>query len=433
LNLLGAETFSLDPDFLALNYLRRNIDPVLAGCLEAGIPYGVVETEGGLYGNLDNYLSTWPTDRAILDAVQVMCAWGRRTRDYLADAGALRGDQMAVTGVPRFDFYHPDWQPLLRAGDGATDRMVLISTKVAVANPQHHSVDAEVALYVDKLGFPRAKVLEMLEVGRLNIAATTALAAAAARAHPDLRFVVRPHPHERLQTYEDSLSGIAPNLSVVRTGTVDGWLVRSSALVHRQCTTAIEAGLAGVPALGAQWVPSTTDAPDTDLVSLRCETQEELDAALDAVAKGELRVAPEVQRELDRIVDEWLHAVDGRSHERVAAALLAVAGPRPTRSQAVARRRFYRSHTSVRSLPGAAGRVARALAGAGATGAAATVAHPAARRWATTAKAYSAAEVADLIGAIHRLVGSGAPPAVAAVRDTDLYRYGYQGHAVVIS
>ena len=436
LNLLGAEIPALAPDLVALPYLRRHIEWVIRGALEAGIAYGVVDTEGGLYGDLDDYGATYVTDRALLEGMSVLCAWGPRTRDYVVERGLFGADQVVVTGVPRFDFYAPRWRSFFPARPAGDPTMLLVNTKVAVANPQHQSVEDEVAMYVDRLGFSPEKVEEFRRVGVESIRATLELVNRLAADRPGSRIVLRPHPHERAATYQDGIDPGAPNLEVRGEGTVDGWIVRSSAMIHRHCTTALEAGFAGVPAIAPLWVPTASNAPDAERVSIRCRTYEELVAVLDAVDGGEDVVTDEARSALARIVDEWMLAVDGRSHERVADALLDRLGePRPALDHTVLEAMFHRLHEPWSSTRGLVGRAAR-LGGRGVARRTVTgLLHPAARRWAGSDKAFSASEVDALLARVHLARGGdpASPPCtVSRAVDIDAYAWGYAGHAVVV-
>jgi surface carbohydrate biosynthesis protein len=430
LNLLGVEVAAIGPDYLVLNYLRRHIEWVVRGALDAGIGYGVVDTEGGFYGDLDVYGGTFVTDRALLEGLSVLCAWGPKVADYVTRAGLLDPSQVCVTGVPRFDFYAPRWRRFFDEADD--DRpLVLFNTKVAVANPQHQTIEDEMSLYVDKLGYSRAQVERYRDVGLKSIDATIDLANRLAAERPGERFVLRPHPHERLQTYADRVAAGVSNLEVRREGTVDSWIVRSRALIHRQCTTAIEAGFAGVPALAPLWVPTAADAPDTERVSLLIETYDELTSVLDAIADGEDVVTRDIRAALDSIIEQWLFAVDGGAHERVADQIL---GRLPSRRAVikteVLERMFYRLHEPVTSMRGLAGRVGRAGAKVGARRAVVRALHPAVAAWDTSTKVFTPAEVRRIVDRITDLEPGGAVSVSAAAPDD--YLWGYHGRAVVL-
>lgn len=433
LNLLGAEIAALGPDFVLMNFLRRHIGSVIGAAKAAGIAYGILDTEGGFYGDLDVYGGTYVTDRDLLEGTSVLCAWGRRVADYVVARGLFEPRQVEVTGVPRFDFYAPRWRPFfVDAGD---DRpMLLFNTKVAVGNPQHQTIEQEMKLYIDKLGYSAEQVERYRSIGIASIASILELANRLARERPAARVVLRPHPHERLSTYEEGVDGDLPNLEVRREGTVDGWIVRSQALIHRQCTTAIEAGFAGVPAIAPMWIPTAADAPDTEQVSILVDDHDELAALLDAVERGEDVVPPEVRSRLDSIIDEWLLAVDGASFERVATAVLdhlpdRAGGVRPRALE----RMFYRFHEPATSLKGLAGRVGMAATRVGGRTAVARRLHPAAAAWDAGPKAFSAEDVRATLERLHEVESRDAPrPRVTTAEDEGSYRWGYEGRSIVI-
>lgn len=435
LNVLAAEAFSLAPDFLLVNYLRRNIEPVLRGCRESGIRYGVLDTEGGLYGDLSSYAGTFTTDRDLLDHVTVMCAWGRATSDFLCEQAILDEGQIVLCGVPRFDFYDARWRSFFDDPLIDDDRkLVLVNTKVAVANPQARSVAAEMRMLVG-LGFPPEVIEDYRQVGVHTIRGILDLSNRLALEHPDLRFVIRPHPHERLATYEQGVDLSAANLAVIREGTVDRWIMRSTALIHRQCTTAVEAGFAGVPAIAPQWVPCVASAPDTELVSLRCDSYEELVEVLGAVVAGEEVVPVEVKHELARIEERWLHVMDGRANERVAQAVL----DRLVHSvvdRAESKRCFFRGHERARSIQGAAGRLARLASTVAPPLPWTRLAHPATAGWRMTTKAFDARDVSACLDGIRRSLGDEVASArciARPARDVGAYQWGYVGYSVALT
>jgi surface carbohydrate biosynthesis protein len=398
----------------------------------------VLDTEGGLYGDLADYAFTITDNEKVRAAVGVVCAWGPRTAEFLTEKGIFGDRQVQVTGVPRFDFYAPGWRSFFDdpLPDDEGRPLVLVNTKVAVANPQHHSVEEEVSLYVDKLGFPPEQIERLLRVGRESIAATNELVNRLAIDLPDLRFVLRPHPHERTSTYADAIAPQAQgNLSVIREGTVDAWIVRSSALIHRQCTTAIEARLAGVPALAPMWVPTAANAPTTEEVSIQCERYDDLVKLLISAARGSAISDEQSDAALRSIEQEELHRVDGESHRRVAAALLTHASVRRVDGR-VTSRYFFRANERALSRRGGGGRVIRAAAAIAPVPRWSDIVHPAVAGWPLTPKAFSMADVAAVLekaGRVESYRVTAKACTVSSACSRGLYRVGYRGHGVVIT
>jgi hypothetical protein len=94
---------------------------------------------------------------------------------------------------------------------------------------------------------------------------------AMARALPQLRFVVRPHPSERHATWVEQTAGL-DNVHVSAQGNVIPWLRASRGLIHNGCTTALEGFVMGRPALAYMPVRSAAfDHPLPNGLSLQVD------------------------------------------------------------------------------------------------------------------------------------------------------------------
>jgi hypothetical protein len=133
--------------------------------------------------------------------------------------------------------------------------------------------------------------------------------------------VYRPHPFEKPEPYVERLQGF-DNLRLAKEGAVYGWLLGASAVIHRGSSTAIEAALAGVPAFSPAWIPAHLNLPSVEAVSVFCHSEDDLVERIRAAVAQPAAVSKAVREKLDRIVSAWFLAVDGRSHERLAAAIL---------------------------------------------------------------------------------------------------------------
>ena len=68
------------------------------------------------------------------------------------------------------------------------------------------------------------------------------------KAFPQLNIVVRPHPTERHDVYNEIAAGCA-RVHVTNQGNVVPWILATRAVLHNGCTTGIEAFVMGVPAI----------------------------------------------------------------------------------------------------------------------------------------------------------------------------------------
>lgn len=438
LNLLMAETFALAPDFLLMNNLRRTTEPVLTGCLDSGIKYGMLDTEGGLYGDLSFFRSTFTDRQDIRDGLSCNFLWGKKIHEFLLEQRLFRPEQMMVTGAPRFDFYSPRWRDYYAVDTGAAQKLILIPTKVAVSNPQGHSVEKEVEFLTVKLGLDAEMIRHCRNVGVEQIEATIEMVKQLSRDFPYARFVVRPHPHERIETYAGALAGLS-NVDVIREGTIDHWILRSSLLIHRMCTTAVEAMMAGVPSIVPAWVPTAANAPDTEAVSTIAASYPELRYLVASKLRGESINSEEHRRALERIVEDWFHCMDGEAHVRVTERILEVVGSDvcPDSRRARARRYFFRHTDAMATLKGLAGRLGSAGARLLPSSHWGSLVYPHRRLWANTPKFFSAQQVQDILDAIGRLESNSSTGVKTTVAKhgakMGIYPRYYKGGAVFVT
>jgi hypothetical protein len=132
------------------------------------------------------------------------------------------------------------------------------------------------------------------------------------RAFPDVNVVVRPHPTERHDVYNE-IAGRCDRVRVNNTGNVVPWLKATRALVNNSCTTGAEAYAMGVPAVSYR--ARVDDRYDLgfyrlpNLLSHQCFSLEELGEALRGILNGELGAADGAERKL--LVDRYLAAQEG--------------------------------------------------------------------------------------------------------------------------
>jgi surface carbohydrate biosynthesis protein len=320
------EIFTLQPDFVLLNYLRKNNEAFVAKLAEADIQYGIMDTEGGFYGDMRGYSDYLSYRADLYEKIRCNLAWGQRMLDFWTKEFPHK-HPIRMTGLPRFDFYSPAYRNLkldFLPAEFKKDPLLLINTKVAIANPLFVSLETEIDLYRNKLKMPEDKIQFYLKVGRESIEDTIALSKELAADFRQTHVVVRPHPHENHKTYEGPLvSSQNPNISVHREGSVTPWILQSSVILHRQCTTAIEAALAGKPAVAPMWVRTSAFAPDAEEVSFLAQSKDEMnDMIRTALSPSGLAQTSRQKANLEKIIGTWLHRMDGQSHVRAAEAIL---------------------------------------------------------------------------------------------------------------
>ena len=314
------EIWPLMPDFVLLPQLRRGMHELARQLHRANIKVGVLDNEGAVFPDLEYYKRSIGPDPYVRYNIACFCSWGPKLAEYVIEKSLYQASQVTVTGCPRFDFYaHPWRKAALEASPYVSTihkYMVLINGNFPLANHIIYTPEELVEIYSRDKVCSESEVLYRQQVTREGMLRMVELTnhLAARFAHVD--FVYRPHPVERLEPYLNLLDS-TNNLHLTKEGTVDGWIIRASAVIQRSCSTAIDACLAGVPALSPVWIPKRPIIEVAENVSIPCKTEEELINQIDAALEGRLTIPNAIRIASERIISDWFHNTDGKAHERV--------------------------------------------------------------------------------------------------------------------
>jgi len=117
-----------------------------------------------------------------------------------------------------------------------------------------------------------------------------------ARAFPDHRLMIRPHPAETPSAWQPVVDA-APNCQIVSSGELVPWLSAAVATLHNGCTTGFESFLMGKVPISYRGMPQTPD--DTlspDLFSQILTQPDEVIAAIKARIEGKAPAPTQVQK-----------------------------------------------------------------------------------------------------------------------------------------
>jgi surface carbohydrate biosynthesis protein len=344
-----AEMRALAPDVVVVNYLRPTNAALVSDLLDAEVSVVVLDTEGGVFVDLDEYGRTLPANRTLRESVFAFCMWGPR----LAEHGIARGwylpEQVVVTGSPRFDYYVDPWRTATTAMvpdlAGIETPILLFNGNFPLANPRFQSPEQERELLISEFGWDAAYVDRAQALQRQGMIELSRLASHTAARHPAITVVYRPHPFENRNAYRGLIKD-GNNLRVAQTGSVDSWILRSRLVAQRSCTTAVESALAGIPGLSPRWIPTVIDMEVAEAVSVPCISPNDFDEAVDRVLDGEDVRPASVRTALDAIVFDWFSRIDGDAHRRVADVVMNAPLTGAPRTQHVARCRAIGSRNN---------------------------------------------------------------------------------------
>ena len=328
------ELWALCSDAVVFNYLRATNASLVQQAQQLGMATMILETEGGVFlDGIEKRVGVFDVQPTIRERVQRVCAWGNTYADYVLAKGFYRPDQVVISGTPRYDYYAPALQSVaLQASQTYTARfqqpLLLITTNFSVVNPKFNTREGELALWVSKFKFEPSYVEHIQQDEWNALEVFLPLANRIAQAFPHLTVVVRPHPFENLQPYHERLAHDLPNLHCETDGTVDGWLLRSTALLHWRSSTAIEAAMLGIPVLNPAWVAGPT-SDEVQSISDAILNEALLMERIAQVMDGTYTPPTDYQQQYERIIQRSFNRIDGEAYRRVADVIDSLTPERP--------------------------------------------------------------------------------------------------------
>ncbi|MGE0449668.1 MAG: surface carbohydrate biosynthesis protein [Vicinamibacterales bacterium] len=213
------------------------------------------------------------TDHFRTRRVHRMCVWGARQGEVVsAHLPALRG-RISVTGSARFDLCSPDYSWLSREPNAATgfgdDGFILACTRFS-ALAHSKGMAAPFQIKLNRNAWPASiSTEEVTDVwfkkwrqDAHDFAEFVVLVKEMARGYPKLTVVIRPHPSESTEFYQQAFATVR-NVTVRREGNVLDWIRPARVVVHSNSTSGVEAVLARRPVVN--FLPSSSDRDGLDV------------------------------------------------------------------------------------------------------------------------------------------------------------------------
>jgi surface carbohydrate biosynthesis protein len=303
-------------DAVILNYLRPNNVDLAIGWKRGGMRILVLDTEGAAGKTAEDYAQL-VTSVEGLDLVDAYCVWGEGQYRALLQTGHLDADRAVLTGCPRYDFCATQWQGALAQPD-VKPGYLLVNTNFCAATPRFSAgPEAEAAAMVSA-GFSADHARTFVADAAVAQRGMIELVRGIAMAIPDISIILRPHPFESHAPYESLLD--LPQVSLRADGTSIQWIARASALLHLNCSTAIEAVMLGREPIAPEFLnTSALHVPAPSSVS-RAGTN--LQSIIDMIATATHGALPAPEPALARfrhdVIARVYFRIDGLAASRVA-------------------------------------------------------------------------------------------------------------------
>jgi surface carbohydrate biosynthesis protein len=263
---------------------------------------------------------------AAIQFVSQLFAWGEDNAELWRRYPDLPKDMpIHVTGNPRSDMLRPELQPFYEAEAQKLrqtyGKFILVNTNFNHVNaffpaqnlfkPVKNSGE-EPKFGKAAVGMTRKYAEGLRDHKQAIFDAFKQLIPMLSREFADHTIVVRPHPTENQQAYDDIAQG-CNRVTVTNEGNVVPWLMATEVVIHNGCTTGVEAYMMRVPAVSYR----ATVNEDYDLgfyrlpnlISHQCFDDDQLHETLRKIFSGELGAAN--GDECKALVAKYLTAQNG--------------------------------------------------------------------------------------------------------------------------
>jgi surface carbohydrate biosynthesis protein len=307
---------AIGADFVLLNYVRENNIYHAYAYQEEGVRVGVLDTEG-VGGKSAKEFAELVSKSGGARAMDLYCVWGEAQKNALNASDIISPKRIYVTGCPRYDYCAKPWlyalsKPPIESG------YILINTNFSLVNPEfsagrEQELDAAISAgftrefaqsYIEDASKALGEIIDLIEYLLLSL--------------PDQKFVLRPHPFESKVRYQHLAK--YSNFSLYQQGTSIEWLSSAKALIHLNCSTAIESAILGKNAFTPIWLDSKfLNVPGPSKVSIKAKTPNELVNMLSRIDNSQFK--EDNAEAIREFVYPLYYKIDGKASERVVEAI----------------------------------------------------------------------------------------------------------------
>ncbi|MDC0213245.1 hypothetical protein OAL14_00390 [Gammaproteobacteria bacterium] len=199
-----------------------------------------LDEEGGVdFGDGSTLLNRY--SKSLIESSDLVLLWGEEQRRLLKNNNRTISN-LVVTGHPRFDLIKPRYDFLyedaVRRIKKEYPSYILVNTNMSFGN--HILGDAFVRKnYSDRF----SRLEDMMSVDKRKCEVYIELIKQLAT-NPNHLIIFRPHPEESEVLYRKAFDELS-TVVITKEGSVVPWIIAAKAVVHPDCTTAIECAIKG--------------------------------------------------------------------------------------------------------------------------------------------------------------------------------------------
>jgi surface carbohydrate biosynthesis protein len=260
----------------------------------AGHKIVALDEEGLVTLNREHY-KRYRVSSKTLEVCDKCFCWGEVHAEMLREVDHSVDGKLHVTGNPRMDLLRPDFRDLVEKEASELrnryGRFLLLNGNFGSFN---HAMGIDYTWKsLDTKGWATTPQDEDFHRRRIQLQGRffNAFRSVIPKlVKGDRKVIVRPHPSEALEPWEDLAKAHGGKIFVKREGNVLPWLQAAEAVLHNGCTTAVEAFCLGRPVIAYR--PEKDLELETELpnhISMQVSNEDELVALLENVVEEDLK------------------------------------------------------------------------------------------------------------------------------------------------
>ncbi len=188
-----------------------------------------------------------------LDIIDKVFCWGQHDHELLKKKFPIHQSKFVLSGSPRMDlsnfFFKSFWNHQKKNDN---DNQILLALNFPVVNGyiRKDKIYNEMKRqgYFERSKLKEKQYLEYIEDSKESFLAFEDLINYLSKELKNYKFIVRPHPMEKIDTWKELLSK-SNNVEISNNNDINYDLMRSKVIIHNGCTTAFQAALLDVPIL----------------------------------------------------------------------------------------------------------------------------------------------------------------------------------------
>jgi surface carbohydrate biosynthesis protein len=309
------------PDYILVNYVRPNNKSLLEKIHKAGIRIGVLDTEGGaVIMDLEETL-IYMLRNGGHSSVSDFFIWGKKQYEAILKSGLVLPENLYITGTPRYDFCT---EPCINIYDHPFQHKnyILVNTNFPFIFPKYQTFAQEIDTFNTLSNFSISDIIKISNEYFSNWSSIIeSIIFLANKLDDSIQIVIRPHPFEDEQVYIKVFKNFK-NVFIIKEGSVIPWIYHSMLLIHRDCSTAIEASFMNIYAISIEY-PQTSSKFRQEVpreVSLKANNLNEL---FDLVEYSINEKNKKKNFDVNQwVISNWYRAIDGSSSKIISEIIL---------------------------------------------------------------------------------------------------------------